>query len=240
MGDEDRSDELKTKKRIPTTVVLEFSHHHGRSSGGSSSGVSAGGGSGIDVGTPVDGGGVVTAVTPTTVTVEFPGGVPEGPVRLPGSETTVVRETASTDSQPGSAPAGGLPWGGEDDLEVAGGLGTSASEVVQLADALHRRYRLPCPGSRSGSVRLVETTSEGEMPAREVLNVANTGSCPCSIFIAAFAGSGQVLTNVRIDPGEVLPVFRAPPEAGVVAVACSGGCQSEGCVGEVTIAVPVA
>jgi hypothetical protein len=31
-----------------------------------------GGSSGIDVGTPVDGGGVVTGVTPTTVTVEQP------------------------------------------------------------------------------------------------------------------------------------------------------------------------
>ena len=239
MGDEDRSDELKTKKRIRTTVIFEFSHHHGRSSGGSS-GISTGGGSGIDVGTPVDGGGVVTAVTTTTVTVEFPGGVPEGPVRLPGSDTTVVRETGSTDSQPASASVGGTPWGGEDDLEVAGGLGTSVSEVVQLADTLHRRYRLPCPGSRSRSVRLVETTSDGEKPAREVLNIANTGSCPCSIFIAAFSGSGQLLSSISIDPGEVLPVFRAPPEAGVVAVACSGGCQSEGCVGEVTIAVPVA
>ncbi len=235
MGDEDRSDELKTEERIRTTIIFEFSHHHG----GISSGISVGGGGiGIDVGTPVDPGGVVSAVTPTTVTVEFPGGVPKGPVRLPGSETTVVKEAGSTGSTDPVA-AGGSPWGGENDLEVAGGLGSSASDVVQLADTLHRRYRLPCPGSRGRSIRLVETTSEGEVPTRQVFNVANTGSCNCTIFIASFNGFSHLLNMVKIPPGQVLPLFRAPPEAAIVAVACAGDCPSEGCFGEVTTAVPV-
>ena len=41
------------------------------------------------------------------------------------------------------------------------------------------------------------------MPARQVINIANTGSCPCAIFIASFTGSGQIINNARIDPGEV-------------------------------------
>jgi hypothetical protein len=225
MVDEDAPDEMKTIEKIGTTVVFEVSHSY----------QSGGGSSGIGVGTPVDGGGVVTAVTRTTVPVEFPEGPPKGPVRLPGSETTVVGKTGSTDP----SPTGGLPWGGEDDIEAAGGLGISAGEEVELADTLHWRYPLPCPGSRSRSRRLLVTTSEGVEPMRRVFNVANSGSCPCTIFIASFTGSGRIIDNVEIKPGEVLPVFEAPPEAAVVAVACSIGCRFEGCSGEVTISVPV-
>lgn len=121
-----------------------------------------------------------------------------------------------------------------------GGLGAPAGEVVELAGTLYRRYRLPCPGTRSRSIRFFTTIGEDFGPTRRMLNVANTGSCPCAIFIGSFNGSGRDLGTHMIMPGEVLPVFEAPPEAAIVAVGCSGRCQSEGCFGEVTIAEPVA
>jgi hypothetical protein len=94
---------------VKTTIVVEQSSGGGRGGAAVGNFVAGGGGGGPAIGDLVGGGGVVVDVQGSEVTIEFPRGVPEGPVNLPWEKTTIVVEhTSGADKAPASPGGPGL------------------------------------------------------------------------------------------------------------------------------------
>jgi hypothetical protein len=249
----------------------------------------------VQVGTVLPGGGVVTAVSGSTITVSFPHGIPSGPVHLPGGTTVVVEQsggdsgravtpgtggqfggdggdagsTGPTDGGGGGGSRGGAPAGpitlpGVDttvveehppvdrpepptppkppspwDAEPHGGGAPAGdpSDPFEL-DELHRHYRLRCPGSLAGG-RFLKLDAQDSI----LFNPTNSGSCSCAIYIASATAGGQILdapgasgvAGLELLPGQSASEYRRLPGAANIFVACSGGCQAEGCAGQLTV-----
>ena len=93
-------------------------------------------------------------------------------------------------------------------------------------DELFTHYRLPRPGSPSNAVR---------MDGLIIFNPTNTGTCPCSIFIASVDEFNHAIETVALAPGEFRVVFQAAPGAAYVAVAASANCTTPDCFCQLTI-----
>ena len=115
------------------------------------------------------------------------------------------------------------PWGPNDRITPPA---VEAGLVAE--DGLHTSYRVPCPGSRSNAVRL---------PDLVLLNPTNTGTCPCSLFIASCDASGAPLGTLELRPGDTSQIYQAEPGAAFIGVACSKGCTFPDCFGELTVSV---
>jgi hypothetical protein len=201
------------------TVVIEHSHLPGGTDGGGSFGGS------LATGDLVGGGGVVTDVTGSSVTINFPNGVPRGPIELPGVDTTIVVKTSAP---PEEALSSLPPWGTPDDILISAG-GEDIVETGDDIDGLHMRFRVPCPGSRSRHVRISDLT---------ILNPSNTSGCSCaSLYIVSLGADGLPIggeeSQIRLLPGESVPEYKAVPGAVAIGIACNRNCS--GCSGEFTI-----
>jgi hypothetical protein len=120
------------------------------------------------------------------------------------------------------------PWNANDVVKPTDVRQLGTGDVIK--DELHTRFRLPRPGSPSNAVRL---------PDLIIFNPTNTGSCPCSIFIASLDASGHRLGGIELPPGASQRVYQAEPGAAVIAAACSSGCTFPDCFSELTIDNPV-
>lgn len=178
--------------------------------------------------------GTVTAVTGTEVTITFPTGVPAGPIRLPGVETTVVEEPAPTNPEgtEGLVHAG-APF--ELGQVVTPGLGDEAVGVqigTEVA-GIRTRFELKKPGSLENSVRIDPKVLE---------KPRNDSTCACAVFIASFDASGVILdppTGTMLVPGETIDEYRPPAGAASIRFACSGGCPNSECGCSISILSPL-
>lgn len=194
---------------VRTTVIQEYTVPHE---------------DGLGVGAQVGGGGVIVNVEPTTVTIQFPNGVPDH-VDLPGIETTVVEESSGTTDRTVVAP----PWPPNDVLIPAGGFPTQ--DVAVAIDSAHQTFPLATPGSIANSVRM----------ANFVLNPTNTSSCSCAVFLASFSSAGvRVGPYVMLLPGKSIPFYQLEEGASFVLAGSSSRCTETGCVCELTVANGVA
>jgi hypothetical protein len=123
-------------------------------------------------------------------------------------------------------PISAIPWDSGEPLVLPL---KEAEEVFQ--DALHARYRLPRPGTPLNAVRL---------PGTLVLNPTNTGTCPCSIFVASIDAAGHRLGFIELLPGESRPSYQAEPGSAFLVAASSAGCNFPDCFCELTITISVA
>jgi hypothetical protein len=222
---EDILDEiLKALEIKGTKVTIVYEHIHLPGGTDSGSGGGSFGGS-LAIGDLVGGSGVVTDVTGSSVTINFPNGVPRGPIELPGVDTTIVVKTSVP---PEEAMSSLPPWGIPDDILISTG-GEDIVETGDVIDGLHKRFRVPCPGSRLRHVRISDLT---------ILNPSNTSSCSCaSIYIASLGADGLpiggVESQIRLLPGESISEYKAVPGAVAIGIACNANCS--GCSGEFTI-----
>jgi hypothetical protein len=192
---------------VRTTVVQEYTFPHE---------------DGIATGNHIGGGGVVVNVTPTTVTIQFPDGVPDH-VDLPGIETTVVDESGGTETP----SAIFSPWQPDDVLIPVPAGGFSPGEGQLSVDSMHQTFRLPTPGNKANAVRMPNF----------LLNPTNTSSCSCVVSIASFTSSGvKVGIMVTLLPGKSIPFYQLEQGGSFVLAVCAADCTETGCVCSLTIA----
>jgi hypothetical protein len=113
------------------------------------------------------------------------------------------------------------PWGTDDLVRPSIGI---------VRDSLVTRFRLPCPGSPTNAV---------QMPDLILFNPTNTGTCNCAIFIASIDAAGNLLGDLKLNPGDSQQLYQAEPGAAFIAAACSAGCTFQDCFSELTIDNPV-
>jgi hypothetical protein len=230
---EDILDELLKALEIKgTKVTIVYEHIHLPGGTDSDGGGGSFGGS-LVIGDLVGGGGVVTDVTGSSVTINFPNGVPRGPIVLPGVDTTiVVKESAPPEEESVDI----APFWTDDQLSLSSGAAAEPVEVVEVEGGLSKRFTLPCPGSVSGGnyVRLPDEF----FPL--ILNPTNTGDCSCMVFLISIDANGKKIgPHIMLRPGESVPVFQAATGAVAILAACSGGCVQPGCQSRLTISLPV-
>jgi hypothetical protein len=205
---------LLKAKTVKTTVIYKFSHID--TGGGVAPGGGGGFGGGLGVGDTVGGGGVVTSVTESSITVNFPQGVPNAPINLPGVDTTVVVEQSGSKEE-GSSSLSPFVSNGET-VQSSVGMEVEGLQVGSEVEGIRTRYELPRPGSLANSVRIQPRVFE---------EPRNDSSCACAVFIASWDAGGQMLDNIMLKPGESIPEYRPPAGAVVTRFACSGGCSGE-------------
>jgi hypothetical protein len=216
------ADKVKEETHRRTTIVYRFIHHQ-EVNGDGEGPTTGGGGSGPSVGATVDGGGVVVDVSGSTVTVQFPDGIPTGPIRLPGTDTTVVVEEGPTDGNRVVV----APWGPGEQVVEPGLAGSLPDEGRLSFSGQERSFRLPCPGSRANTVPLPEVF---------LLSPSSSGTCPCVIFLGSMDAGGRLVgTPVILDPGQHLPFYQLEKGASKVVAACSGGCPGRRCFAQLTV-----
>lgn len=187
-------------------------------------------GKGPFVGMKVPPGGQVTSITGSQITIEFPNGVPDGPITLPGVETTIVDESSGA-SEKGFV--GTVPFGPGDSSKSGTGHVTGDEDGgAPTPDGVHKRFVMPHPGSYENAIRLPASLG------LTLLSPTNTSSCNCSIYLASIDSKGRILApSVKIQRKKGLSLYNAEPGADAIIVAADANCPESGCFTELTVSL---
>lgn len=216
-------------KGVKTTIINKW----GPDEGGVEVGHFSAGFGAFHIGQLVDGGGgatgTVTAVTGTEVTISFPNGVPSGPITLPGVDTTVVEETASTDPEGRDGEVHvGSPFGLEPELSPVFVDEAAGVRIGTEVEGIRTRFELRKPGTKANAVRIEPQVLE---------KPRNDSTCSCAVFIGSFDASGTLLDAhaTELAPGEMILEYRPQPGAVSIRFVCSSNCPNSDCSCSISI-----